>query len=303
MRYSEKSQSFEGLLERYNHALLREFGDDPAPLTGPPSVHIVGLPRSGTTVLYQLLARTRSVGYPSNVMAFAWRAPHVGAALQQKLAHEGYDLSLRSTAGRTDEPLGPHEFGYFWRDALGHDHNSLVPSRGERPAHWLRGQLDLVSTTFGAPTVYKNFLAPAHVRHLSAAVGNQHFIVLRRNLIDVARSLLATRRQLNIPDDEPFGTQPVNVRRHYANVLERVCHQVSSLDETLSTTGLLDLPTTLQVDYSKLCSSTEFQLKRVLSAIGADPPQNETPSNLSTTNSSDHWIEDHEHRYLKSELT
>ena len=126
IEFREKSDDFECFVENLNNCLLAPFGSPRSRENPRLSAQIVGLPRSGTTVLYQLMAHTRCVGYPSNLMALFWKTPTVGATIQKHLAQHRPTLSITSVAGRTREPMDPHEFGYFWRSMLGHSENTLV---------------------------------------------------------------------------------------------------------------------------------------------------------------------------------
>src|SRR5690554_5370560 len=46
---------------------------------------IVGCARSGSTLLYQFLAKTNSFAYPTNLVSRFYYAPYVGARIQQLL--------------------------------------------------------------------------------------------------------------------------------------------------------------------------------------------------------------------------
>lgn len=272
---------FERVLNRLNSANAAEFDDDVPPRTDLYSLQITGLPRSGTTVLYQLLARSRRLGYPSNVMAFFWRTPWIGARLQRQLSAGGGAVSVRSEAGRTPEPLDPHEFGYFWRHALGHDTNSLDPVRSPLEASDLRRRLDLVTSAFDLPVVYKNFLVPAHLDYLRHDVGRQRFIVIARPVHEVAASLWQVRQQLNIAANEPFGPQPTEICPTYNSVEARIAHQVSSLDRTWRESAWDG--DTLFVEYEDLCRSPREIVQQcsdhALAQLG-DPEMGDIPAHL-----------------------
>jgi hypothetical protein len=77
---------------------------------GAPIIFIVGVPRSGTTLLYQLMARHLNVVYISNAVARYWLAPLW--ALRRGAAEAS--IELRSDLGRTEGDAAPHEFGWFW---------------------------------------------------------------------------------------------------------------------------------------------------------------------------------------------
>lgn len=268
MKYTARSSSYEDFLTDLNDSLAPRFPSTPV---GEPlhlSGQIVGLPRSGTTILYQLLARTRTIGYPSNVMAPFWRVPVVGARLQRKLAESEPTISMRSVAGRTSEPLDPHEFGYFWREALGHSANTLHPDSAGWGWDRVQSTLDAITEAFDAPTVYKNFLALGHAEEMRAQLPRNRFIVIRRDPRDVAASLWSVRQKIGVPSEATFGLDPGGDQG--LTLVQRIVDQVTTLEK--SRAHLVDSAraVTLVVDYEELCNGPKGIVNSVLDHIEAD---------------------------------
>ncbi|MFL0459405.1 sulfotransferase [Kytococcus sedentarius] len=271
MRYAAKDDSFEAVLARANSALYEEFKDDPAPATQYPIGNIVGLPRSGTTVLFQLLAATGQVGYPSNLAAFFWRSPALGAHLQRQLGSTVSSLDLTSLAGRTPGPMGPHEFGYFWRAALGHTRNHEERDAEPWPADELNRQLQSMANAFGAPVVHKNFLAMLHLDEMAAGSPDLRFIALRRPLTEIASSLLAVRERIGISPSEDFGLG-IDLESHGCSVpaddaLARVAHQVIHLEEYFEACAFDQRDDSLLVDYSALSEDPRGTILNILGLL------------------------------------
>ncbi|MFX4285467.1 sulfotransferase [Janibacter sp. G349] len=268
MEYTTKSQSFEDFLDLLNQTLAPVFPAVPHTPHGHLTGQIVGLPRSGTTILYQLLARTRVVGYPSNAMAPFWNAPVVGARLQAKLSETKPTLSMRSLAGRTSEPLDPHEFGYFWRSALGHSANTLEPDMTAWPAARLGSTLDAISEAFDAPTIYKNFLALSHGPWMLENLPQVRFLIIERDLTQVASSLLAVRQRIGVPDEAMFGVDPGGSTE--GDLPERIATQVRSLErhrrDLIKSSG----EKCLVIDYDELCDHPRNTISTILDFLSAD---------------------------------
>jgi hypothetical protein len=236
----------------------------------PRSAQITGLPRSGTTLLYQLFARTGAVGYPSNVMAMFHRVPWVGARLQVHLAASDPRISTRSIGGRTPEPLDPHEFGYFWRRVCGHSGNSLRQDLEPAPIESLQRSLDLVAAVFGMPVVYKNFLALTHGPRMLAELEGMHLFLVRRPERDVAASLIQLRRRLHTPDSAALGVEPEGLVQA-GTVEDRVARQVVTLGRRLEVSGLAHMAGVETVDYEELCAAPRVVMSRLLAVLGCDP--------------------------------
>jgi hypothetical protein len=268
--FLDKSDDFESFLSLLNDTLEPVFGTAGPTGDSHTSVQITGLPRTGTTILYQLLARTGCVGYVSNLMAFFWRVPTVGATLQRQLTTGEVTLSTSSMAGRTVEPLDPHEFGYFWRAVLGHSANSMVRDLEPWPIDRLQQVLDDVSKVFGAPTVYKNFLVLAHPDEMFT-LPSARFLVLERPAIDVAASLVALDRRVGGAAPARLGLQPAPAEQvRDGSLVEQVARQVAVLERARRRAGFERHPAALVVPYRKLCESPRETVGEVLEFIGGD---------------------------------
>lgn len=277
MRYLAHTNDFERFLDDLNDAIIQM--PEPTVKPDPPrSWQIVGLPRSGSTVLYQLLAQTGLVGYPSNLMASFHRAPWVGAMLQRRLtlqratsvekgAGSTTSASLASLAGRTPEPLDPHEFGYFWRRLCGHSRNSLTRDREPTPAAAAQHELDLVAQVFDAPVVYKNFLALSDAEDMRSRWRAPGFIAVKREPTDIAASLLSIRSRLRIPPGRTFGISPEGfVARD--DPYDTVAEQVVRLHKVWCNNRFDEQSDTVVVDYNYLTSSPRRVIGMVLDRMG-----------------------------------
>jgi len=89
------------------------------------NVIVLGLPRSGTTLVTQVIFENMAIGCTNNLMARFWMAPLIGCRLSQAVIGSRKGSDLRSHYGTTELPWEPHEFSRFWHDLLG------VSCRGE----------------------------------------------------------------------------------------------------------------------------------------------------------------------------
>lgn len=197
----KKDENLEEYFFRLNEHL--EGFDQGEVSSGPayPLIYIVGLPRSGTTLLSQLISRYLPVGYINNVIARFWRNPVVGIRLAQALlgSEARKMIELASTHGVTTGPWGPHEFGYFWRYWLRLD---ASPTHKLSKKHLdgldhtgLADTLDRVVAAFQRPVVIKNIICGLQAEYLTKIRQNSIFVLIERNPESVAKSLLRVRKQ------------------------------------------------------------------------------------------------------------
>jgi hypothetical protein len=172
-------------------------------LTSPerPLVFIIGAPRSGTTLVSQLLARSGQFGYISNFVARFWLAPGVGAMIEQSLdpSGTGSEIEYKSSYGVTHGLKSPHEFGYFWSgwfDRGQVTHVVPVDKLTEIDSLSLCRRIASIERVCGLPLSFKNntwctFQAAWLADLLPSAI----FVVCRRDPLYLAQSLLLARQE------------------------------------------------------------------------------------------------------------
>jgi hypothetical protein len=260
-----KDERDEAFLRKLNGALAGphdgEYRDLPESY---PTLHVIGVPRSGTTLLVQLLASCLDVGYVNNLIAAFWRAPLYGIRLSRKLLAARCPSSFESDFGRTLGPGEPHEFGYFWRDLLGYGE----PAQGQAErTDWERVRTVLVNMTheFRAPVVFKSFLLGWHVREIQQVLPRTCFVWIRRDPVDNALSLLRLRREL-LGDVEAWASLKPAEHAWLAErpVEEQVAGQVLFLERSFRRELDRALPrTTLELGYDRLCADPHHVLEDV----------------------------------------
>lgn len=169
-----------------------------APSVHPPAVFLVGPPRSGTTLLSQVLVASLPVDYVSNFVARFWLAPAVAMRLEDDLQlREHAAISFRSEGGVTPSPVDPHEFGYFWRRwfPFGTTHQLSSEGRSLSTPDLLAGEVAAMTKVRNRSMLFKNLTCGLQARELAEALDGPVFIRIHRSEVDVAASILRERRQ------------------------------------------------------------------------------------------------------------
>lgn len=163
-----------------------------------PSLYIVGVPRSGTTLLYQTVIAHLQVDYISNLTAAFWEAPTVGMRLSTKLLSSQAPEEFQSTYGRTVNPAGPHEFGYFWTKHL--RYTSLKePSDVDRDSvDWecLRQTIASMSGVNRHPIAFKPLMVGWYMARMCIEVPRSIFVWIRRDPVQNAISIHRMREEM-----------------------------------------------------------------------------------------------------------
>jgi LPS sulfotransferase NodH len=272
-----KNDAAEALLVAANAALqnapLPHVGDAEG-AAAMPIVYIVGVPRSGTTLLHQLAAGHLDVGYVDNVAARFWLRPSVGLAVSRAVqqADDIRRLALVSTHGGTEGSAGPHEFGYFWRHWLPLDrsasHHLDATLQAEVDVdglgNTLRGELLAYAQR---PFVFKNVICGFHASLLTRAHAPSLFVHVTRDPKVCVRSILTARKERYGTYETWWSLKPSTYPFADLSPAEQVVRQVldckHEFKEELSAAGVHSV----EVRYDDLCAAPADQLERIRLAI------------------------------------
>jgi len=256
-------------LEPLDLLLRRRYASSDVPI-----IFIVGTPRSGTTVLHQLVADYLDVGFINNRMARYFAAPVVGAMLHGR-AGGGHNLALSSEYGRTRGDCSPHEFSWFWQyygdfhlyDDLTNDELARI--------NWqpVKRALEGLAGYFRRPLVIKNVnFVVYHIVWLKSLLPAAKFIWIQRDNRYTVQSILRVR-------EDEYGDRGVwwSVRPRDAqewrdrSPVDQVAHQVTDIGRAITKGFESILPQDrLELDYQELMRRPSETLKRVARFIGAD---------------------------------
>lgn len=274
-----KDPAAERFLERLNSVLAPYADADYADVDEElPTLHVVGVPRSGTTLLYQTIAHGLDVAYVTNLVAAFWRAPVYGLLLAQKLGVDNAASSFDSIFGRTAGIAEPHEFGYFWNAHLRYPDLCERPPEHEATIDWpgLCRVIVNMAAVAGKPMAFKPMLLMWHLEAAVRSMPRTCMVWIRRDPAETALSLLRMRMGM-------FGTYErwASLRPGGPSWLEeepparQVALQVLRLERTLEDAAArLGPERVATVRYEELCAdpmSVLAQTRDLLASHGHTP--------------------------------
>lgn len=244
-----------------------------------PVLFIVGAPRTGTTLLFQLAVRHLRLAYVDNAAARFWMAPTVGLLhpFRRRPGVDRSSVSLGSVLGSSEGPHGPHEFSYFWQHWMGfHPTDELSPDELLR-VDWggIDRKLAALAGVFRAPLILKSInFVDYHVSWLAAREPRYRFVWIDREPLFVVQSILESRRLRYGDEGVWWSIRPADVEKwQSATPIEQVCHQVSHVRRALET-AFQGLPESrrLVLQYRDLAADPEEALARVAGLAGVEAP-------------------------------
>ena len=268
----KKDASFENVLQSLNKnlqisekTLYQDFPENYS------SIHIVGSPRSGTTLLNQLISSCLDVGYINNFIATFYQAPVHGITLSKKLLGINYPSSFYSDFGKTQSIYEPHEFGYFWSDLLKYPEVAQMPPEHNQAINWAQIRLTLLNMcqAFGSSVAFKSLYLGWHMESVVQHLPKTLFIYIERDVIENALSLLRIRQKYFGTIDEwasikPLGYESLLKKSPHEQVLEQVQQLNSSYSQQLA---LLQEKNKLSINYQDLCENPEQLLSNIIAKL------------------------------------
>lgn len=257
---------------------LRGLSPPPVPAAAAdlPLIYIVGAPRSGTTLLSQVLSKALEAGYINNLIARFWARPSIGIRLSATCLGPDARRSIgfSSAHGTTPEIAGPHEFGYFWREWLRLDdaatHHLTAAELARIDRHGLRAALEgEILGAFGLPVLFKNVICGFQAQLLTEIHPRSLFVHVRRDPIATAASILQSRQlrygsYANWWSLKPAAFDEIQRAPDPATAVAlQVVHCRREFDAELAVPGIH----ALEVDYADLCADAGRQIERVRDAV------------------------------------
>jgi hypothetical protein len=233
------------------------------PLSHPPGC-LVGAPRSGSTLLYQLIVVRFDVGYLSNLHCRLYGAP----ALVERMAGRRLEppAVFSSDHGRTDGLAAPSECGPYWYRFFRKSPQHVPLQEADAAAlRNLRASVRALGDAAGRPVVFKNLLNSLRLEPLSEAFPEAIFLVVHRDLADNVASILSARRSVRGDEAAWWSAEPPDVDRLRGRPPEAQAEgQVRGIHALIdSAKQRLGADRFLDVAYEHLCADTHAVLSEI----------------------------------------
>lgn len=263
----------------------RVWGDDT-----PSICFIVGPPRSGTTLLYEMVVTQYRCGYLSNFAKRMYRTPVVASFMVRKAIRDRSG-AFDSKWGELDGNAAPSEAGRIWRFWMPYAAPYHMDDEGV-PSDRIRRKMAAIGHILGRPVIVKNPILQADIPQLLRLFPEAIFLHIDRDFADNARSLMRLREVREGEDDTGWvSLRPSGWERFAeADAMTQSCAQVvlSHKDIETELSEQRRVQRVLRVAYEDLCAAPEKTLLKIerfarkngvvlTRKDGAEPPKPLTP--------------------------
>lgn len=254
---SEINEAITSVQEKYFQSIENTF----------PGIHIIGVPRSGTTLLSQLMIDNFDVGYINNLIASFWKAPVFGVELSKKLLSGNNEKNFISDFGRTQSIYEANEFNYLWYELLGYGDHIQRGDNYSKKINWSRVKkvLNNIIFAYGKPVVFKSFMLGWHASEFQKKCKNACFVWVKRDPFQTAVSILNMRKNFlgNVDEWASFKPEKYNKLKNLS-YWEQVAGQVYYLEKVVES-QIKKLPKSnyVIVEYENLCIDPKKELGNI----------------------------------------
>lgn len=248
-----------------------------APQPELPLIFVCGPPRSGTTVVAQVLIKNLPVAYINNLTAIFPRSPVVANVIFGKLIKRR-EIEYRSYYGRTLHLSGPNDGLYLWDRWFGKDRKRVPSGVSELQRREMVAFFGAFEQVFKLPLVTKNNSLNTFAHLVASALDNAYFICLTREAPYLAQSLLKARVEMYGDQKRWYGVEDPERRGlsesgdEEIDPIEDVCRQVVFHDRvTREQHKLIGADRFWVIRYEDFCERPGALVERVSREILGQP--------------------------------
>jgi hypothetical protein len=233
-----------------------------------PIVLVGGAPRSGTTIVEQVLVRSLPVTYFNNLTAVFPRAPIVANRLFGRLLRPPRP-GFRNFYGRTSGFANRNDGLALWDRWLGNDRYRPPERLDAATADDMRRFFGAYEAAFGRPLINKNNALAICADVVASALPTAHFVCVRRQPLYAVQSILGTRELIQGRREAPYGVgDPQYAARPDADPIEVVCAQVLYTERRMAEHQRTLGPERFWVvEYEDFCRAPHVVVERVADEI------------------------------------
>ncbi len=234
---------------------------------------IVGPPRSGTTILYQIITNELRVNYFDNLSHLFYRDILVGVALSKSLYRENAHNCFTSNLGDTSSCglHAPSECGPFWRLFLPKekhylDENDLETLHLEQ----IRRIFSVLFHKYARPWVFKNLTLGMRLKLISRLWPGARLLRVRRDPAATVQSILKARKKLGLRPNQWWSVRPPGFERFLSlPETEMVARQVWAIEQQLDNDlGLFEKQNIYTLEYGPHMDDNEKLIPAIARFIG-----------------------------------
>lgn len=237
--------------------------------TAMPLILIVGPPRSGTTLVYQTLAYYLPVSFFNNLSSLFPHSPIIASRLLNRFLKAKSD-KFHSFYGNTTGLSAPNDGFHIWDRWLGKDRYSTPQDFSSQEQASMINFFSTWMSVFPQPLLNKNNRNTACIDLLASVFERVFFIIVQRDPVYVAQSLLIAREKIQGSQEVGWGLGSNSNQSASSSLspLEDVCQQVAKIYQDIAEQKKrLTAGSYLDVSYEDFCQQPDVYIQQIYQTI------------------------------------
>jgi len=238
-------------------------------------VFIIGAPRTGSTILYQMITNYFDVLYIDNLISLARDNLYFGFWLSNKIFRDKPHNSYKSEYGNTSsEGLhAPSEAGQFWYRWIPPGKIYLESNDiSDKKINKVRNNIYSIINRYNKIFIIKNNFTSQRLKLIKEVAPEAKFIFIKRNPLFAAQSIILTRQSIYGEKNKWWSIKP----RNYEEIkdltyVEQVVKQIYYIEKQIVTDiKLFKQHNLLIVNYDEILTQ-DILLEKIQNFIGEAP--------------------------------
>lgn len=230
-----------------------------------PPIFILGHPRSGTTLLYQILVHGFNFAYIPNICGDYKNIPIITTFVAKRVCSE-YKSDFKSNYGKVKGKMAPKEAGGIWGKWFGYENYIDYENLSRDQIKEITATIALIEGLFEAPFINKNVKHLLRIRALAQIFPSALFIILKRDPVELACSIVRGRKENCKNLNDWWSVKPRNYEQiKDGDYLEQICNQVYFLEKDLEKEMItVGSNRFYKISYDKLCKNVKVEIEGLL---------------------------------------
>ena len=236
--------------------------------TAGPHIFICGPARSGTTLVYQVLANNLDVAYVRNFTVAFSRSPVLISRFLTRKSADHKAQEYENYYGKTAGMQSPSEANHLWNQWVDVDTSDFRTVLSPEGASNMADFFNSFSASENKPTLSKNNNANAFAEIVSESLENAYFICMKRETRYLAQSLLQARIEINGNVAQSYGVTNTSIDADETGPVDQVLEQIDYLNNLADAQQRrVGEDRFWIVDYEDFCNNPAALLQRVNTEI------------------------------------
>lgn len=228
-----------------------------------PPIFIIGPPRSGTSLLYEMMITRFHFSYMSNAAHRLYKTPITASKLFQNIIRN-WRGDFTSHYGHIDGWGAPNEGGWIWQRWL--EDKSWTDGK-HFPSNDVKSMQQMVAgfeAINNAPFLNKNVMHSNRLQLINKIWPNALFIEVKRNYSNNARSIIRAQVKENI-NVKWWSVKPKIAADYYGkDIISRAAAQtIGVADDIAFDKNIIGEHRFWQIQYDELCNAPEKSLLEI----------------------------------------